>query len=352
MNLDHIHISDALIGLKKLPSGSIDCVVTSPPYWGLRNYGVEGQIGLEKSFEQYIEKLLKIFDEVYRVLKNEGTAWINIGDTYWGSLQGFRVRKSSETGFQKAPVEAGYYAASKGKPPMAHRHRYMKAKSLVLIPERFALGMVERGWILRNTIIWNKPNAMPESVKDRFTNDFEYLFFFTKSKSYYFDQQFEDFSSNEYDIRRMKDGRREYNSKYRQHDKRNELKIRARSAPYIDENAKGRNKRTVWTISTQPFKEAHFAVFPEQLIETPIMAGCPEKGIVLDPFIGSGTTAIVAKRLNRKYIGFELNPEYVKIANQRIENSKSTNQNTKTISINKNQLNRLAKTVMSGLGKL
>jgi site-specific DNA-methyltransferase (adenine-specific) len=349
LDIDQIYTTDALKGLKKLTSGSIDCVVTSPPYWGLRDYGIEGQIGLEKSFEQYINKLLEIFDEVYRVLKKAGTLWVNIGDTYWGSLQGYGARKSSATGFQKAPVEAGYFAASKGKPPMTFSHPYMKEKSMVMLPGRFAVGMIERGWILRNTIIWNKPNATPESVKDRFTNDFEYLYFFTKSKQYYFNRQTEAFVSNEYDIRRMKDGRREYEGKYHHVDNKNHLKIKARRHPYIEENAKGRNMRAVWRINTAPFKEAHFAVYPEKLVETPIMAGCPENGIVLDPFIGSGTTAVVAKKLNRHFIGFELNPQYVKIAGKRIGEVNTGKKKTKTPVLNNKELTRLAKQVELGL---
>lgn len=315
IQVNHIYKTDALSGLKEMKAESIDCVVTSPPYWGLRDYGVKGQIGLEKTFEQYISKLMEIFDEVKRVLKSTGTVWINLGDTYGGSNCGYGQSENS-SGFQNV-VKQKFYPTSNGK-PIASK---IFPKSLLGIPYRFVLAMIDRGWILRNTIIWQKPNAMPESVKDRFTNDFEYLFFFTKSKKYYFEQQYEDFLSNEYDMERMRKGRKEYAGKWSENNNRNEHRIRSRQSAFVAGHAKGRNKRTVWEINTKPFKDAHFAVFPEQLIETPIIAGCPKGGIVLDPFIGSGTTAIVAKKHGRKFIGLELNPKYVKIAEKRIAQS-------------------------------
>ena len=343
------YCNDALIGIKKLDKESIDCVVTSPPYWGLRDYGVKGQIGLEKNFNDYIKKLLDNFDEIYRVLKKQGTIWVNLSDTYWGSLQGYGAKKTSETGIQKAPVEAGYYASSSNKPPQAQKHKYLQSKSMVMIPERFALGMVERGWILRNVIIWKKPNTTPESVKDRFTNDFEYLFFFTKSKQYYFEQQYEDFKSNDYDIQRMKDGRKEYEGKYKNASIKKQLKINTQTHSFVAGNTAGRNKRTVWEINTKPFKEAHFAVFPEALIETPIKAGCPKNGIIMDPFMGSGTTGVVAKRTGRNFIGFDLNPEYVKMANERISHSEKLNGITK---ISQKDLSLLALKVEKELFKI
>ena len=338
---NYIESIDALLGLKNLPSQSIDSIVTSPPYWGLRDYGVQGQIGLEKDFNNYIAKLVAIFTEAQRVLKDSGTLWVNMGDTYWGSLQGYGATKSSKTGFQKAPIEAGYFASSKSKPPMAAKHKSLQKKSLVMIPERFALAMIDKGWILRNTIIWKKPNATPESAKDRFTNDYEHLFFFTKKQKYFFTQQFEEFRSNEYDIQRMKDGRKEYDGKYSSYGKNMALKKVHRQRAFVAGNSQGRNKRAVWEINTKPFKEAHFAVFPEELIEIPIQAGCPKNGIVLDPFIGSGTTAVVALKYGRKYIGFELNPKYVTLAQKRItqDSKKYTSK----------ELTRIAAEVLQGL---
>lgn len=267
---------DALQILKKMPDESIDCVITSPPYWALRDYGVDGQIGLEKTHHAYIENLLSIFDQIKRILKNEGTCWVNIGDTY---------------GAQKC---------------------------LLMIPSTFAIEMMNQGWILRNEIIWHKPNAMPNSVKDRFNTDYEKIFFFVKQKKYYFNQQLEPAKENS--IARGKRGMSE-SGKWkhgapgqtghsmnlpRLNDKNREV------SPY-------RNKRCVWSIATHPFRGAHFAVFPEKLIETPIKAGCPEGGIVLDPFCGAGTTGVVAKKQGKNFIGIELNPEYIKIAEKRIK---------------------------------
>lgn len=309
--VNHIYTTDALKGLQQLKAESTDCVVTSPPYWGLRDYGVKGQLGLEKTYQQYIGKLIEIFDEVKRVLKSTGTVWVNIADTYGGSNCGYGQKENS-SGLQNVAKQK-YYPTSNGKPVASK----IFPKSLIGIPYRFALAMIDKGWILRNTIIWQKPNAMPESAKDRFTNDFEYLFFFSKSKKYYFEQQYEDFLSNEYDMERMRKGRKEYSGKWSGKKQR----IRSRKSAFVAGHAKGRNKRAVWEINTRPFKDAHFAVFPEQLIETPIKSGCPKGGIVLDPFMGSGTTAIVAQKHGRKFIGLELNLKYVKIAGKRIAQS-------------------------------
>jgi site-specific DNA-methyltransferase (adenine-specific) len=271
-----LYCADVFDILPKLPSKSIDCVITSPPYWALRDYGVDGQIGLEPDFQEYLKKLWKIFTEVYRILKPEGTCWVNLGDTYF----------------------------SKAKTFSSHLKIVVKypEKSLCLIPERFAIGMVERGWILRNQIIWYKTNAMPESVKDRFTVDFEKIFFFVKQRKYYFNQISEPPKSS-YMKRTATAGLGN-----------GELGNFVR----FGTNPKGRNKRTVWSIPTKPFKGAHFASFPLELPEICIKAGCPGDGIVVDIFMGSGTTAFVAEKLNRKWIGIEINPEYCEIAKERI----------------------------------
>jgi len=255
--------------LKNIPDNSINMVITSPPYWGLKDYGMQGQLGLERTFKEYINNICNVFDEAKRVLRKEGTCWVNISDTYSANrtyqVTGTKQVKNSQP--------------EKIKQPQAKDNNYQE-KCLYCIPERFKLEMIDRGWICRNEIIWHKPNAMPESVRDRFTQDYEKLFLFVKSRKYYFVQQKEML------------------------------------------NGVLRNKRSVWSINTQPLKNTHFATFPEELIEIPIKAGCPENGIVLDLFIGSGTTAVVAKRLNRNYIGIELNPEYIKIAENRINNIK------------------------------
>ena len=290
----------ALEELKKLPEKSVNMCITSPPYWALRDYGVEGQLGLEPTFNQYISNLCDIFDGVKRVLRDDGTCWVNIGDTYFGG--GNNRGNNSPISDKQASNKGAVGQVQQDWSKMSY-----KSKSLLMIPQRFAIEMINRGWILRNTIIWHKPNAMPHSVKDRFTVDFEYLYFFSKKKKYYFKQQLEPFKSKPTKLR----------------DKRNE----DYGAAYLSPLGKGmrngyevgaRNKRTTWTINTRPCKEAHFAVYPETLCETPIDAGCPEGGVVLDPFFGAGTTGLVAKKQNKDFIGIELNSDYIKIAERRI----------------------------------
>ena len=413
VQLNTIHNLHVLDGLKKLPDQSIDMVMTSPPYWSLRDYGKhtdvvwggnlkckhkfsskitlkktcgenkstkiqnnkeiraltyssqfcskcgawKGQLGLEPTVDLFIEHLMEIFDEIRRVLKNTGTCWVNIGDTYYTtsckSYQGERNDSSK-----------------------------LPQKSLSLIPFRFALAMVNKGWILRNVIVWHKPNSLPSSAKDRFTVDFEYLFFFSKSKKYYFEKQLEPFQRS--------NKKKSESSNVTNPDNLSKKQYNENISNCT--NFQGRSKRCVWKIPSKPFKKAHFAVFPESLCEIPIRAGCPEKvckkcgmpklqrieggnpiafnyrirdvktgrikdinrkvsakelessqesqytsrlkvkkilgcqcnagycsGIVLDPFMGSGTTAMVAKKLYRNFIGFELNPEYVRIAKKRLE---------------------------------
>lgn len=300
---------DALEVLKTIPDESIDCVVTSPPYWGLRDYGVAGQIGLESRLEDYLEKLLLIFDEIKRVLKISGTCFINLGDTYATTIKGGHKNKKQVNIFD--------YFADKGAFPTIKTDLSIPNKSLCLIPSRFAIRMIEQGWILRNEIIWHKPNAMPESVKDRFTVDFEKLLFFTKDKNYHFKQQFER-------LRNPEELRRRYSNPFEQHKYRNQKQKTAKNLTAIIKSQKrvlqrGRNKRCVWQIATGSSKGNHFAVFPEKLIETPIRAGCPPGGIVLDPFMGSGTTAVTAKKLDRKFVGIELHRKYVEFARKRIQ---------------------------------
>ena len=276
--------------LPKFPNESIDCVVTSPPYWSLRYYGVKEQIGLELTFQEYLEKLWKIFDEIYRILKPTGTLWVNLGDTYSGSGKG--------AGYNGKSKESWRF---KKKPKIKEK---LPAKCLCLIPARFAIGMIDRGWILRNEIIWYKPNAMPESVKDRFTVDFEKIFLFVKKRRYYFKQILEPYASKP-------------KTEKRKHKYRDAGLISYREVLNFYTKG-GRNKRAVWVINNKPCKEAHFAVFPPEIPEICIMAGCPENGIVLDIFMGSGTTAVIAENLKRRWIGIEINQEYCEIAQNRI----------------------------------
>jgi DNA modification methylase len=287
LDINKVHNINCLDGLKLLEDESIDMVITSPPYWGLRDYGVDGQLGLEPKFQEYINNLCNIFDEVHRVLKTTGTCWVNIGDTYGGS--------GDKKGFKDPKNPTGRNGQSKSV------NKNAPQKCLLQIPSRFAIEMIDRGWILRNEIIWHKPNAMPQPVKDRFTVDFEKIFFFSKNKKYYFEQQKE-------------------KAKYAGDDRgsRGDKRRGTKCNSVSGKTGEYKNKRCVWSINTRPFKEAHFAVYPPDLIETPIKAGCPEGGVVLDPFMGSGTSGLIAKKLNRNYIGFELNPEYCELANSRI----------------------------------
>lgn len=371
LEVDRIYLMEVREGLSKLPDESIDCVVTSPPYWGLRDYGAStaavwggdpgcshefdipivrkrnngtasavvgsnrqgvgsyvnhssvctrcgawrGQLGMESNFNDYIDHLLEIFDEVRRVLTPGGTCWVNLGDGYGGSLPGvsYAAKSKGKTSILRGGVE--HYAAR------GHQ-RGRWDKCLLGIPERFMLGMLERGWTLRNKIVWHKPNRTPSSVKDRFTNGWEYLFFFAKSKHYSFDLDAvrephkRGTPQAERNYQRMMAGRARFGGKHALHGKK---------PAFSSGHPKGKNPGDCWDIHTKPFRGAHFAVFPEKLIERPIKAGCPPGGVVLDLFMGSGTTAIVAKRLGRRFIGFELNPEYVAMANQRLKESKDEN---------------------------
>ena len=295
---NRIKLGDSLGVLKTLKNESIDCVVTSPPYWALRNYGVVGQLGLEPTFQEYIIKLCDIFDEVKRVLKKEGTCFVNLGDTYGGS---------GDKGDWEDPKDKNRNGQRKSVNKSATQ------KSLCQIPSRFAIEMCNRGWILRNKIIWHKPNVMPSSVKDRFTVDYEEIFFFTKNKNYYFEQQFEPLS--QVSIDRVRYG---WKSKKANASVMNGKGIDVEKMGERFANEKGRNKRTVWKIPTSSSRYSHVAMFPEALIEPMIKAGCPTGGVVLDIFMGAGTTAVVAKKNNRNYLGIELNPEYIKIAEERI----------------------------------
>lgn len=315
MELNVIHNCDALTGLRQLPDDSVDCIVTSPPYWQMRDYGIggidwddgwNGQLGLEPSRDEFIAHLCLIFDECKRVLKPTGTLWVNLGDSY-NHPDKYSLKSNPQT------ISRGNnrnYAV--GKKAKSDRNNIPK-KSLCNIPNKFADEMILRGWILRNEIIWHKPSCMPSSVNDRFTVDFEKIFFFTKSKKYHFNQQFEEYAASTH-------------SRYRYPMTSNGKcgiyqEISGTPRGMMKTNPSGRNMRCVWRVNYEPNKEFHFAMYPQKLIETPIRAGSPEGGVVLDPFMGGGTTAVVARKLGRKYIGFEPNPEYVAICAKRLVES-------------------------------
>lgn len=308
---------DAFKILKTIPDESIDCVITSPPYWALRDYGVRGQIGLESTIGKYLGKLIAIFDEVKRVLKPSGTCWVNFGDTYANKTKGGHRNKPQGNMYDSLTKRATF--------PKLKTELNIPPKSLCMIPSRFALKMIEQGWILRNEIIWHKPNAMPQSIKDRFSVDFEKVFFLVKNRNYFFKQQFEALKNPERLKRRLLNPTKSHKL-IESYWTSSNPKISEKRKLRMLEN--GRNKRCVWTIGTTNFSGQHFAVFPPRLIETPIEAGCPMGGTVLDPFIGSGTTAIVARKLKRNFIGIELNREYVRLAKNRMKSIKTNPKTT------------------------
>jgi site-specific DNA-methyltransferase (cytosine-N4-specific) len=251
--------------IRSLPDNTFQCVITSPPYWGVRDYGVESQIGAEPDLNHYIQGLVDIFGEVRRVLRPDGTFWLNIGNTYTSGGRKWRQEDSKNRGRA-----------------MSYRHptpEGLKKKDLIGVAWMVAMACQREGWYLRNDLIWYKPNCQPESVKDRFTVAHEYLFLFTKSEQYSFYQEIT-------------------------------------KEPTADANGL-KNKRTVWSVNTEPCPDAHFAVFPRALIRPCMLAGSKEGDLVLDPFFGAGTVGIVAKELGRRCVGIEINPEYIKIAKRR-----------------------------------
>jgi DNA modification methylase len=300
--------------LKQLSDQSVNCCVTSPPYWGLRDYGHNGQIGLEQTPDQYLEELVAVFHEVKRVLRDDGTLWLNIGDSY----ASFRDGKATPDTIRGASLGT---LVDKGKASNRKASTFegtpIKHKDLIGIPWMLAFALRADGWHLRQDIIWAKPNPMPESVKDRCTKSHEYLFLLSKSPKYYYDNEAIKEPSQNWGTRDRSNGK--YTS--------GDVPIAGGKHGGLlgkpDESKPKRNKRDVWTINAKPFRGAHFATFPPNLVKPCILAGCPEDGIVLDPFFGSGTTGVVALKNGRNFIGIELNPEYVKIATRRIEHERN-----------------------------
>jgi site-specific DNA-methyltransferase (cytosine-N4-specific) len=266
----HIKKSSIILGsaenvLKSFADSYFQTCITSPPYWGLRDYGVKDQIGAEKTVDEYIEHLVKVFRQVKRTLKEDGTFWLNIGDAYTSGNRTWRA------GDKKNPARAMTY-----RPPTPDG---LKPKDLIGIPWKLAFALQNDGWYLRSDIIWNKPNCQPESVKDRPTRSHEYIFLLTKNEKYYYDYE--------------------------------SIKDEAT-------NGSRKNKRTVWNIKTEAFDGTHFATFPEALVLPCILAGSKEEDFILDPFFGSGTVGYVSARNSRKFVGIDINPEYIEIAKNRI----------------------------------
>lgn len=306
VELNKIYNEDCLTFLKQMPDQYVECCITSPPYFGLRDYGMAGQIGLEETPEAYVEKMVAVFREVRRVLKDDGTLWLNLGDSYASNTKG-SGRPSSK---QDSNAGSRYN-------PRKFNHG-VKEKDLMGIPWMVAFALRADGWYLRQDIIWHKPNPMPESVTDRCTKSHEYIFLLSKSLQYYFDAKAIAEQQQQSSRERLTRGWNGDGDRGYPNGPQNHLKNYMGSFDSVEETPLTRNKRDVWTVTTKPYREAHFATYPPDLIEPCIKAGCPEGGIVLDPFMGAGTTALVAHKLNRNYIGTELNPEYCQIAEKRI----------------------------------
>lgn len=300
---------DALEVLGQMPDESAHCCVTSPPYYGLRDYGVDGQIGLEETPQAYIERLVAVFAEVRRVLRDDGTLWLNLGDSYWSRPNG----SVGATTIDGSQAHAAAYRATNGLRKNRPACEGLKHKDLMGMPWRVALALQAAGWYLRQDIIWHKPNPMPESVTDRCTKAHEYLFLLSKSERYHYDHEAIKEPSSDPGRDSGRNGRDEYKDA-----RRLPPNARPQTLARADFRERGRNKRSVWTVTTQPFKGAHFAVFPPRLITPCILAGCPAGGVVLDPFAGSGTTGLVAAELGRCARLIEINPTYCELAVERI----------------------------------
>jgi DNA modification methylase len=300
--------------LRTLPAESVQTVVTSPPYWGLRDYGVPGQLGLEETPEAYVAAMVDVFREVRRVLRHDGTLWLNLGDSYAGSwgAQG-RQGKTGALAGRSACAARQIAAAAKRASGTGSLSRTpgLKPKDLVGIPWRVAFALQADGWWLRSDIIWAKPNPMPESVTDRPTRSHEYLFLLTRAESYFYDAE----AVREFLARPELAGQRRRMGPTAERPG-GERQDQGRTAPYSRDGK--RNLRSVWTVATQPFPEAHFATFPEALVLPCVLAGSRPGDTVLDPFSGSGTTGVVALKQGRSYVGVELNPEYVAMSERRL----------------------------------
>lgn len=305
--MSEILCGDAAEVLKTLPPESVNMCVTSPPYYGLRDYGEQGQIGIEQSPEEYIARLVKVFDEVYRVLSKDGTLWLNIGDSYAGSGKGPMTLTADSKNKNVFDMHNRIYEVPKS-------WSGIKPKDLIGIPWMLAFALRKRGWYLRSDIIWYKKNCLPESAKDRPTKAYEHIFLFAKSRQYYFDYKAIQEPIKEVSRERYKRGR-SANSKYV-----GQQGITQVREDFSDFDQQYRRKRDVWEVSTNTYKmDEHFAMFPERLIEPCILAGSKVGGVVLDPFFGSGTTGAVSKRYGREYIGIDLNARYLEKAKERID---------------------------------
>lgn len=331
--LNTLHIGDARVIIPTLPKESIQTVITSPPYFQLRDYGINGQIGQENTIEDYVDHLIDVFSKIKPILKNNGTVWLNLGDSYAGSNKNRNA--SGENYMLKAGCKDSAHTGRRmGIIKQTPLSGWLKPKDLIGVPWRVAFALQQDGWYLRQDIIWHKPNVMPEAVKDRCTKSHEYIFLLSKSKNYYFDAEAIKENSVTFENRlpaivrnraygyvsKLNAAHPSYN--LRRDDKRDSLK---HGSPQKRLNRKDsnyditkRNRRDVWTIPTHPYKGAHFAAFPLALVIPCVLAGSHERDVILDPFFGSGTTAEAATLLNRNWIGIELNPKYKDLYKERL----------------------------------
>lgn len=324
---------DCIEVLRTLADESVYCCVTSPPYWGLRDYGVGGQIGLEKTPDEFVARMVDVFREVRRVLRKDGTLWLNLGDGYAQGGSGGASPKSTLRGSGVKPHEKLAQLQSKSFSRRAPDG--LKPKDLVGIPWRVAFALQADGWYLRQEIIWHKPAPMPESIKDRCTKAHEHIFLLAKSDRYYFDQSAISEPCSENTHARLSQSVEKRAGSLRAHGGvRSDRPMKAVAGKLVEPGAgiksnvdfaaatagrvMVRNKRTVWTVPSEPYSGAHFATFPPELIRPCILAGAPRDGVVLDPFFGAGTTGLVCIEEGREYIGIELNPAYIKIAEDRL----------------------------------
>ena len=315
---------DCLQQLATLPAASVQCCVTSPPYWGLRDYGTPGQLGLEATPDEYVANMVAVFRAVRRVLRDDGTLWLNLGDSYAGSGPSGASYQSETTKRREGMDTDGAFRISKtlGQRGLTYAEKKpippagLKPKDLVGIPWRVAFALQADGWYLRQDIIWHKPNPMPESVTDRCTKAHEYIFLLTKQPKYYYDNEAVKEAGNYEPATRDKSAEG-YTADYAFGD-------RFSSGARQYGVAGKRNKRSVWTVTTKPYKGAHFATFPPDLIEPCVLAGSKPGDTLLDPFNGAGTTGVVAMRHGRRYIGIELNADYLEMSCKRIQGERNS----------------------------
>lgn len=346
-----IVVTDAVQGLNRLDTESVQCVVTSPPYWGLRDYGVPGQLGLEATPAEYVERMVAVFAAVHRVLREDGVLWLNLGDCYLGG-GGYAPNAPSN---EKRNADNGAASWGKLRPSNADRRAARKGNARATVPDGWkpkdlagipwltAFALRDWGWYLRADVIWSKPNPMPESTIDRPTKAHEYLFMLTKAPRYYYDAAaiaepcvYGDHDRNGVpdtpDVQAPGQKVQAGITRLRRSGNKERKPAWARGVPVADNGTTNgavagsvpwegatRNKRSVWTIATQPFAEAHFATFPPKLVEPCVLATSRRGDLVLDPFAGAGTVGLVCDRLGREFVGFELNPEYAEMARRRIE---------------------------------